>query len=73
MGAYYIKESDFRTFARDKNKMINGNDLKEKYKKTWGPCISCDPIPWHVVNNKGNTKPVFGGKGNKYNQIRNLG
>jgi len=29
MGVYYMKESDFRTFAHDKNQMLNGNDLKE--------------------------------------------
>lgn len=83
MGVYYIKEPGFRTFAhtkkkkRKKNQRRNGNYLPKNVLKTWGPCICCSPISLmccqQLVNNKGSIKPVFKGKGNKYNQTRNFG
>ena len=58
MGVYYIKESDFRTFARDKNQMLNRNDLKENVRKPGALVSAAALFPWHVVNNLSTTKEI---------------
>lgn len=51
--------------------------FQKNVKKTRVSCICWSPISLvccqQLVNNKGSIKPVFRGKGNKYNQTCNFG